>query len=225
MKRPYPSQKCYILAKLKMAQSGQGWERLKILLILLSVKIRSRGSSSQTFGAAELGSPIISTSRSLMSIANMALACQELGLMQGQSILASSFLPSPVPLLPLFLLLSTTRSILVLFLLPLLLLSHQGRSSSQYGCHGGRAWENLGAELKKISVCLFLFVFFIYFFCNSFSIYRLCLSPSLYTVTPLYINKGRHFLISYILSLLSKQLCREQTYYPVISFIFFIFIL
>uniref|UniRef100_A0A7N2MKI3 Rhamnogalacturonate lyase n=1 Tax=Quercus lobata TaxID=97700 RepID=A0A7N2MKI3_QUELO len=75
MKRPYPSQKCYILAKLRMARSGQGWERLKILLILLSVKIRSRGSSLQNFGTAELGSPIISTSRSLMSIANMAPAC------------------------------------------------------------------------------------------------------------------------------------------------------
>ena len=75
MKRPYPSQKCYVLAKLKMARSGQGWERLKILLILLSVKIRSRGSSRQTFGAIELRSPIISTSRSLMSISNMAPAC------------------------------------------------------------------------------------------------------------------------------------------------------
>ena len=75
MKRPYPSQKCYVLAKLKMARSGQGWERLKIPLILLSVKIRSRGSLRQTFGAVELGSPIISTNRSLMSITNMAPAC------------------------------------------------------------------------------------------------------------------------------------------------------
>ena len=96
MKRPYPSQKCYVLAKLKMARSGQGWERLKISLILLSVKIRSRGSLRQTFGAAELGSPIISTSRSLMSIANMSPACQESGLRQGLSVPASSSLPSLV---------------------------------------------------------------------------------------------------------------------------------
>ena len=75
MKGPYPSQKCHVLLKLKMARSGQGWQRLKILLILLSAKIRSRGSLRQTFGATELGSPIISTSRSLMSIANMAPAC------------------------------------------------------------------------------------------------------------------------------------------------------
>ena len=75
MKRPYPSQKCYVLVKLKLARSGQGWQRLKILLTLLSAKIRSMGSSRQSFGAVELGSPIISTSRSLMSIANMAPAC------------------------------------------------------------------------------------------------------------------------------------------------------
>ena len=97
MKRPYPSQKCHVLQKLKMARSGQGWQRLKILLILLSAKIRSRGSSRQTFGATELGSPIISTSRSLMSIANMTPACQESGLTQGQNIPTSSSLPSLVP--------------------------------------------------------------------------------------------------------------------------------
>ena len=75
MKGPYPSQKCHVILKLKMARSGQGWQRLKILLILLSAKIQSRGSSRQTSGATELGSPIISTSRSLMSIANMAPVC------------------------------------------------------------------------------------------------------------------------------------------------------
>ena len=94
MKEPYPSQKYHVLMKLKMARSGQGWQRLKILLTLLSAKIRSRGSSRQTFGAIELGSPIISTSRSLMSIANMAPACQESGLTQRLSIPASSSLPS-----------------------------------------------------------------------------------------------------------------------------------
>ena len=75
MKEPYPSQKFHVLMKLKMARSGQGWQRLKILLTLLSAKIRSRGLSRQAFGATELGSPIISTSRSLTSIANMASAC------------------------------------------------------------------------------------------------------------------------------------------------------
>ena len=75
MKEPFPSQKFHVLMKLKMARSGQGWQRLKILLTLPSAKIRSRGSSRQTFGATELGSPIISTSRSLTSIANMAPAC------------------------------------------------------------------------------------------------------------------------------------------------------
>ena len=97
MKEPYPSQKCHVLLKLKMARLGQGQQRLKIPLILPSAKIRSRGSSCQTFGATELRSPIISTSRSLMSIANMAPACQESGLMQGLSIPASSSLPSLVP--------------------------------------------------------------------------------------------------------------------------------
>ena len=97
MKEPYPSQKHHILIKLKMARSGQGWQRLKILLTFLSAKIRSKGSSRQTFGATELGSPIISTSHSLMSIANMAPACQESGLTQGLSAPASSSLRSLVP--------------------------------------------------------------------------------------------------------------------------------
>ena len=97
MKEPYPSQKHHVLTKLKIAWSGQGWWRLKILFTLLSAKIRSRGSLRQTFGATELGSPIISTSRSLISIANMALACQGSGLTQGLSAPASSSLRSLVP--------------------------------------------------------------------------------------------------------------------------------
>ena len=97
MKGPYPSQKCHVLLKLKMARSGQGWQRLKIFLIFPSAKIRSRGSSRQTLGATELGSPIISTSRSFMSIANMAPACQESGLTQGQNNPTSSSLPSLAP--------------------------------------------------------------------------------------------------------------------------------
>ena len=105
MREPYPSQKHHILTKFKMARSGQGWRRLKIPLILLSAKIRSRGSSRQTFGVIELGSPIISTSRSLTSIANMAPACQESGLTQGQNIPVSSSLP---PLVPIFFFLSSS---------------------------------------------------------------------------------------------------------------------
>ena len=97
MKEPYPSQKYHVLVKLKMARSGQGWQRLKILLTLFSAKIRSRGSSRQTFGATELGSPIISTNRSLTSIVNMTPACQESGLTQGQRVPASSSLPLLVP--------------------------------------------------------------------------------------------------------------------------------
>ena len=96
MKEPFPSQKFHILMKLKRARSGQGWQRLKILLTLFSAKIRSRDSSRQAFGATELGSPIISTSRSLISIANMALACQGSGLTQGLSVPASSSLRSLV---------------------------------------------------------------------------------------------------------------------------------
>ena len=75
MQEPYPSQKYHVLVKLKLARSGQGWQRLKILLSLFSAKIRSRDSSRQFFGAAELGSPIINTNRSLMSIANTAPVC------------------------------------------------------------------------------------------------------------------------------------------------------
>ena len=97
MKRPYLSQKCHVLPKLKMARSGQEWQRLKKPLIHPSTKILSRGSPRQAFGVTELGSPIISTSRSLTSIANMVPACQESELTQGRSVPASFSLPSLVP--------------------------------------------------------------------------------------------------------------------------------
>ena len=166
MKGPYPSRKRHVLSKLKMARSGQGWQRLKILLILPSAKIRSRGSSRQGFGATELGSPIINTSRSLMSIANMAPTCQESGLTQGQSIPASSSLPSLVPPFA-----SPSSSFSspdpswCFFLLPLLLLSYQGRSSSQYGCYQDKIWKDSGAELKNASGCLFVLFFIISVIC------------------------------------------------------------
>ena len=73
MKDPYPSQKYHVRMELEMARSGQGWRRLKILLIPLSAKIRNKGSSRHLFGVTELGSSTISTICSLMSISNMAL--------------------------------------------------------------------------------------------------------------------------------------------------------
>ena len=167
MKEPYPSQEYHVLVKLKMARSGQGWQRLKIPLLLLLAKIQSRGSLRQTFGATELGSPIISTSRSLMSITNMAPMCQESGLTQGLSAPASSSLPSLVPSFasPSSSFPSPDPSWCFSFFL-----FHQGRSSSQYGCYWGRIWKDFGAKLKKTSSCLFvlfcfvLFCFFFFFF-------------------------------------------------------------
>ena len=118
MKEPYPSQKHHILTKLKMARSRQGWRRLKILLILLLAKIRSRGSSRQTFGVTELGSPIISTSRSLTSIAGTNV----LGVRTDAGTQYPCFFLYWCLSFYFFLLLSTARSILALFLPPLLLL-------------------------------------------------------------------------------------------------------
>ena len=107
MKDPYPSQKYHVRMELEMARSGQGWRRLKILLIPLSAKIRNKGSSRHLFSVTELGAPTISTICSLTSISNMAPVCWESGLMQGRSIPVSSSLPllmpsftSPSPSLP-----------------------------------------------------------------------------------------------------------------------------
>ena len=41
MKRPHPSQNRYVLPKLKMARSGQGWQRLKIPLTPLHPKFEA----------------------------------------------------------------------------------------------------------------------------------------------------------------------------------------
>ena len=41
MKRSHPSQKRYVPLKLKMARSGQGWQRLKMLSILLQLKFEA----------------------------------------------------------------------------------------------------------------------------------------------------------------------------------------
>ena len=96
MKKPFPSQKHHVLTKLEMARSGQGWRRLKTCLAFLSAKIRSRGSSRQTFGVTESRTPIIITNRSLTSIPNMAPVCQESGTRQGLCAFASSSLCSLV---------------------------------------------------------------------------------------------------------------------------------
>uniref|UniRef100_A0A7N2QX32 Uncharacterized protein n=1 Tax=Quercus lobata TaxID=97700 RepID=A0A7N2QX32_QUELO len=93
---PNPSHKRHVPIKLEMARSGQGWRKLKINLILLSVKIRSRDSSRQTFGVTESRTSIISTNRSPMSIPSMAPVCWESGSRQGLSVSTSSSLPSLV---------------------------------------------------------------------------------------------------------------------------------
>ena len=158
MKRPCLSQKCYVFVKLKMARSGQGWQRLKILLILLSTKIRSRGSSRPTFGATELGSPIISTSCSLTSIANMVPACQESGLTQGQSIPASSSFPSLVPHFasPSSSFPSPDPSWCFSFFLFFSSPTKEGPplNMGATGAGFGKTWEQ---SLKKISSCFFFF--------------------------------------------------------------------
>ena len=75
MQKPHPSQKRHVPIKLIMARLGLGWRRLKINPILLPVKIRSRGSSRQTFGVTESRTPKIITIRLLTSVPNMAPAC------------------------------------------------------------------------------------------------------------------------------------------------------
>ena len=163
MKEPYPSQKYHVLMKLRMARSGQGWQRLKILLTFLSAKIRSRSSSRQTFGVTELGSPIISTSRSLMSITNMAPACQELGLMQGLSVPASSSLrslvssfASPSSSFP-----SPDPSWCFFFFLFFSFTTKEGLplNMEANGTEFGRTWEQ---SFKKIYGCLFVLFFIVF---------------------------------------------------------------
>ena len=75
MKKPFHSQKHHVLIKLEMARSGQEWLRLKICLPFLLAKIRSRDSSHLNFGVTESKTSIITTTRSLMSISNMAPVC------------------------------------------------------------------------------------------------------------------------------------------------------
>ena len=211
MKEPYLSQKHHIVIKLKMARSGQGWWRLKILLIFLSAKIRSRSSSRQTFGATELGSPIISTSRSLMSITNMAPACQESGLTQGLSVPASSSLPSLVP--PFISLSSSFHRQIHPGAFPSSSSSPPSFSSSPPSSSEEGLPLNMGAtgaEFGRISetslkrhrtaYLLYLLLFSFYYFCNPPSV-QACLSPYLYVVRPLYINKSCYCFISHVLSL------------------------
>ena len=203
MKEPYPSSKHHVLIKLEMARSGQGWRRLKIVFTLLSAKIRSRGSSRQTFGVTELGSPIISTSRSLMSITNMTPTCQESGLRQGLSAPASSSLCSLVS--PFASLSSSFHHQIHPGAFPSS--SSSPPSSSEegpplnMGATGAEFGRTSETNFKKTSDCLFviLLLFFFYYFCKPLSV-QACLSPSLYVVIPLYINKSRYCFISHILS-------------------------
>ena len=106
MKEPHSSSKHHILIKLEMARSGQGWRRLKICPASLSAKIRSRGSSCRILGVTESRTPKIATIRLLMSVPNMAPACQESGLRRGLSASASlsfaPWCPPPLPLLIVF---------------------------------------------------------------------------------------------------------------------------
>ena len=84
VKEPHPLQRNWVLPRLKMAQSGQGRQRLKTVLHFhkvgampppLSVKIRSRCWSRQIFGATAVGFLVISTIRSISSATNMAPSC------------------------------------------------------------------------------------------------------------------------------------------------------
>ena len=103
---PHPLQKHWVSPGLKMAQSGQGRQRLKTILsldkarkepLLSSAKIRSRWSSHQIFGATALRFLIVGTIRSLPSAANMIPARLQSELVRGLGIPASSSLPSLVP--------------------------------------------------------------------------------------------------------------------------------
>ena len=69
---------------------------------------------------------------------------------------------------------------------------------------GKTSEQSLKSLLAVYSSCCFLLFLFIYCFCNSFST-KACLSPSLYAVIPLYINKNHHCFISYILYLLFEM--------------------
>ena len=211
MEEPYISQKHHILMRLKMARSGQGWWRLKILLTFLSAKIRNRSLSRQTFGVTELGSPIISTSRSLMSITNMAPACQESGLTQGQSVPASSSLPS---LVPHFASLSSSfhRQIHP-DAFPSSSSSPPSFSSSPPSSSEEGPPFNMGAtgaefgrisetSLKRhLTVYLSALVLFFFYCFGNPPFVQACLSPSLYVVIHLYINKNCYYFTSHFLSL------------------------
>ena len=84
VKEPHPLQRHWVFLRLKIARSGQGRQRLKVVLCFrkvgampppLSVKIRSRCWSRQIFGVTAVGCLVVSTIRSLSSAANMISAC------------------------------------------------------------------------------------------------------------------------------------------------------
>ena len=107
MKEQLPLQKPWVSPGFRMAQSGQGRQRLKALLLLdnareepllPSAKIQSRWMSHQIFGATTLRFSIAGTIRSSAIVANMILARLPSELVRGFSIPASSSLPSLAPL-------------------------------------------------------------------------------------------------------------------------------
>ena len=84
VKEPHPLQKHWVSPRLKIARSGQGRRRLKIVLLFHkagekppppSAKIRSKCRSRQIFGAIAMGFLIIGTIRSLSNAANMTPVC------------------------------------------------------------------------------------------------------------------------------------------------------
>ena len=84
VKGPHSLQKHWVSPRLKIARSGQGRRRLKIVLLFHkagekppppSATIRSRCWSRQIFDATAMGFLIVGTICSLSSVANMTPAC------------------------------------------------------------------------------------------------------------------------------------------------------
>ena len=188
VKEPHLLQKHWVSPRLKIARSGQGRRRLKIVLLFHkageklpppSAKIRSRCWSRQIFGATAMGFLIVGTIRSLSSAANMTPACQESELMRGLGIPASSSLPSLVP--------------------PFASASSSFPSPGPSWCiyfffffffpsiNGVILSYIIATRAKLRRICRFL-VSFYFCFCNQLLV-QACLNSSLYAVLFLCINK------------------------------------
>ena len=201
----HPLQKHWVSPRLKMARSGQGRRRLKTALPfrkagekppLPSAKIRSRYWSHQIFSATVVGFLIVGTIYSLSSATNMAPACQESELMRGLGILASS---SPPPLVPSFASASSSLPSLgtswCFYFFFFCLFHHRihpgaftSSSSSPLPSKGVTLLYIIATGVEFGQICRFL-VPFQFCFCNQRPV-QACLSPSLYAVLLLYINKS-----------------------------------